>query len=65
MIRCYKCNDAINYGEWIEHNSVVLYEDCYLDTIISPVRKMHYEHDKAEFMQRLKASYPVRKQKFH
>ncbi len=65
MIRCNKCNSAINDGEEVEHNSVVLCEDCYLDTIISPVRKMYYENDKAEFMQRLKESYPVRKQKFH
>ncbi len=65
MINCYKCNNSINDGEGVEHNSVVLCEDCYLDTIISPVRKMYYENNNAAFMQRLKESYPVHKQKFH
>ncbi len=64
MTRCYKCKNVINDGDERKHNSKVLCEECYLDEIVSPVRKMYYEHS-SSFMLRLKDSYISNPQKFH
>jgi len=42
----------------------ILCEDCYIDEFMPKMPKAHYDND-AEFMNRLKDSYSVRKQQYH
>ncbi len=64
MINCDKCKEPVSEGEGRKHNSKTLCEDCYIDSILSTVRKTYYENDAAEFMRRLTVSYSVRQQKY-
>jgi hypothetical protein len=64
MKRCEKCQSAINKNEGREFRSKELCEDCYIDEVMPKRPKSHYDNE-AEFMQRLKESYPVRNQQFH
>jgi hypothetical protein len=57
MAKCDKCNIKIVNGEERDLNFRVLCEDCYIDAVLPPVRKMCYENDSSEFMRRLKDSY--------
>ena len=63
--KCEKCTVKIVRGEERNLNSRILCEDCYIDAILPPVRKMYYEKDSLEFMRRLKDSYISCPQKFH
>ncbi len=64
MINCDKCKKAVSEGDGRKHNARTLCEDCYMDELVPRMQKAHYDND-AEFMQRLKFSYPVHPQKFH
>jgi len=64
MKRCEKCQSTLNKGEGREFHSKIMCEDCYIDEVMPKMPKSHYDND-AEFMQRLKDSYPVRKQQYH
>jgi len=64
MKRCEKCQSTLNEDEWREFHSKILCEDCYIDEVMPKMPKSHYDND-AEFMQRLKDSYPVRHQQYH
>jgi len=64
MKNCDKCKRSINCEEEREFHSKILCEDCYIDALMPKMSKSHYNND-SEFMQRLKDSYPVRKQQFH
>ncbi len=64
MTSCQKCKSSISTGEEREHNSNILCEDCYIDLLLPPVRKMHYENN-ASFMLRLKDSYIACPQQYH
>ena len=63
--KCEKCNVKIETGEERDFNSRILCEDCNIDAVLPPVRKMFYENDSSEFMRRLKDSYIACPQKFH
>jgi len=63
-MKCQKCETSINIGEERKLHSKILCEDCYVDGLMPKMPKSHYDND-AEFMQRLKDSYPVRKQQYH
>ena len=65
MKHCDTCGKAIDDGEDREHNSKICCEDCYIDAILPPVRKMYYENDASEFMRRLKDGYIVIPQRYH
>lgn len=65
MMTCDICKKTICDGEERELNSKTVCEDCCIDALLPRVRKMFYENDRAEFMRRLKDSYPVRKQRYH
>jgi hypothetical protein len=64
MRTCAKCNETIKDGD--EHNirEEILCEDCYIDEIMPRMTKAHYDNEN-EYMNRLKDSYTVRKQKYH
>ena len=64
MKTCSKCKKTIQDGDEKELNTIILCEDCYIDEVMPKMQKAHYDND-VEFMQRLKDSYSVRKQKFH
>ena len=64
MKRCEKCQSTLNEDEGREFYPKILCEDCYIDEVMPKMPKSHYDND-AEFMQRLKDSYPVRKQQYH
>ncbi len=64
MKRCEKCQTVLNEDERREFNSKILCDDCYIDEVMPKMTKSHYDND-VEFMQRLKDSYPVRKQQYH
>jgi hypothetical protein len=64
MQTCKQCNKQINDGEKKELYGKILCEDCYIDAVMPKMPKAHYNDD-AEFMNRLKDSYSVRKQQFH
>ena len=63
--KCEKCNVKIVMEEERNLNSTVLCEDCYIDAVLPPVRKMYYENDSSEFMRRLKDQYISCPQQFH
>ena len=54
----------IKKGDGQEFYSKILCEDCYIDEVMPKMLKSYYNND-AEFMQRLKDSYIVRKQQYH
>jgi len=64
MANCDKCNKSVNQGEEMELGSQVLCEDCYIDAVSLPVRKMYYESS-SNFMMRLKDSYIACPQQYH
>ncbi|MCP4117213.1 MAG: hypothetical protein GY737_17820 [Desulfobacteraceae bacterium] len=64
MPKCAKCNNSVNAENIKKQLSKVLCEDCYIDEIMPKMAKAHYDND-AEFMNRLKDSYSVRKQQYH
>jgi hypothetical protein len=64
MKECEKCKSHIREDEGRKFNSKFLCEDCYIDEVMPKIPKSHYDNE-AEFMQRLKDSYPVRKQQYH
>jgi hypothetical protein len=64
MKRCEKCQSIINEDEGRKLHSKILCEDCYIDEVMPKMPKSHFDND-AEFMQRLKDSYSVRKQQYH
>ena len=65
MNKCEKCNVKVVKGEEKNLNSIILCEDCYIDDVFPPVRKMYYENDSSEFTRRLKDSYISCPQQFH
>ncbi len=65
MMTCSKCGKSVSRGDKREHNSEVLCEDCYIDAVSLPVRKMYYENCGSNFMLRLKKSYSVGQQQYH
>jgi hypothetical protein len=64
-MECSHCQSAIDVSEAREHRGMVLCEDCYIQVLWPPVRKMYYENDHAEFMRRLKESYVSFPQQYH
>lgn len=64
MKKCEKCKSTINEDDGWAFHSKILCEDCYIDEVMPKMPKAHYDND-AEFMQRLKDSYSVRKQQNH
>jgi uncharacterized Zn finger protein (UPF0148 family) len=64
MKKCKKCKVPLKEEEGRTFHSELLCEDCYIDAVMPKMPKSHYDND-AEFMQRLKDSYPSRKQQFH
>jgi len=64
MKNCEKCKTSINSDNMRKLHSKILCEDCYIDEVALKMPKSHYDND-AEFMQRLKNSYSVRKQQYH
>jgi hypothetical protein len=64
MKKCEKCKSPIKKDDGREFHSKILCEDCYIDEVMPKMPKSHYDND-AEFMQRLKDSYSVRKQQYH
>ena len=64
MIKCEKCKSPLKENEWREYKSKILCDDCYIDEVMPKMSKAHYNND-AEFMQRLKDLYSVRKQQHH
>jgi hypothetical protein len=64
MKKCEKCKSPIKEDDERELHSKILCEDCYIDEVMPKMPKSHYDND-AEFMQRLKDSYSVRKQRYH
>jgi hypothetical protein len=61
---CTKCKEKISDGDAKMLYTKILCEDCYIDEAMPKMPKAHYDND-AEFMNRLKDSYSVHKQKFH
>ena len=64
MSNCVRCNQSINPEDVKKIHSKILCEDCYIDEIMPKMPRAHYDND-AEFMNRLKDSYSVRKQRYH
>lgn len=61
---CEKCNKTITDGDAKIFHTKILCEDCYIDEVMPMMPKAHYDND-AEFMNRLKDSYSIRKQHYH
>jgi len=64
MVRCPKCKKMIPREDAKTFQKRTLCEDCYIDELMPKMSKAHYNND-AEFMNRLKDSYSVRKQRYH
>ena len=64
MKRCEKCKSKIKEDEERDFHSKILCEDCYIDEVMPKMPRSHCDND-AEFMQRLKDAYSVRKQQHH
>ena len=64
MSICIKCKKPIPDGDAKMLHTKILCEDCYIDEAMSKMTKAHYDND-AEFMNRLKDLYSVRKQQYH
>lgn len=65
MTVCDKCNRIIDDGQKAKSDSEVLCDDCYIENILSEVRKVYYENSPDEFMQRLQHSFSVNPQRYH
>jgi len=65
MKHCDTCGRAIDEGEERKHQSKTVCEDCYIDTLLPPVRKTYYENDSSEFMRRLRDAYTSIPQRYH
>jgi hypothetical protein len=61
---CTKCRTNIRDEDMKKLHGEILCEDCYIDEVMPKMPKAHYDN-KAEFMNRLKDSYSVRKQQYH
>lgn len=64
METCKQCDKALLNEEKKVLHGTVLCEDCYIDSVMPKMPKAHYDNA-AEFMNRLKESYSVRKQRYH
>jgi recombinational DNA repair protein (RecF pathway) len=64
MSNCKKCGKSLQDGDMKRLQGKIFCEDCYVDEVIPKIPKAHYDND-AEFMNRLKDSYSVRKQQYH
>jgi hypothetical protein len=64
-MKCEKCEEIIQDNNIYKFRDKTLYEDCYIDAVLPPVRKMYYENDSSEFTRRLKDSYISCPQQFH
>ena len=64
MQNCTKCNKTIPDGDAKRFHTKILCEDCYINEVMPKMPKAHYDKD-VEFMNRVKDSYPVRKQQYH
>jgi hypothetical protein len=60
---CIKCKKTIPDGDAKMFHTKILCEDCYIDEVMPKIPKAHYDNA-AEFMNRLKDSYSVRKQQY-
>ncbi|MGD9210181.1 MAG: hypothetical protein PVI90_05365 [Desulfobacteraceae bacterium] len=60
---CEICKTSIKCGEEKKFRDKILCEDCYIDENMPKMPKAHYNNS-AEFMNRLKDSYSVRRQQF-
>ncbi|MCP4692174.1 MAG: hypothetical protein GY859_29280 [Desulfobacterales bacterium] len=65
MSDCERCKKPIIEGDERAHNEKTVCEDCYIDLLLSPVRKMYYENDASGFMLRLKDAYIAHPQQYH
>jgi recombinational DNA repair protein (RecF pathway) len=61
---CTKCKTSIQDEGIKNHHGEILCEDCYIDEVVPKMPKAHYDNE-AEFMNRLKDSYSVRRQQYH
>lgn len=61
---CTKCKKSIPDGDAKLLHSKLVCEDCYIDEVMPRMSKAHYDNG-AEFMNRLKDSYSVRRQQYH
>ena len=64
MKKCEKCKTPLNQHDGWKVHLKIMCDNCYMDELMPKRPKSHYDND-AEFMQRLKDSYPVRKQQYH
>lgn len=61
---CKKCKNKFPEEEMKFLQNYTLCEDCYIDEVMPKMTKAHYNND-AEFMNRLKETYTIRRQKYH
>ena len=64
MPLCAKCKKTIPHEDVKLLYGKTLCEDCYMDEVMPKMPKAHYDNG-AEFMNRLKDSYSMRKQRYH
>jgi len=64
MPKCDKCDLPVHDKDKRGFNGKTLCEDCYIDMLLPPVRKMYYENSDS-FMLRLKDSYIACPQQYH
>jgi hypothetical protein len=64
MKKCKKLKSPIEEDEGREFHLKILCEDCYIDDLMPKMTKLHYDND-AEFMNKLKDSYSMRKHQYH
>ncbi len=64
MKKCEKCKSNVKDDNIKKLKSTVLCDDCYIDEVMPKMPKSHYNND-AEFLNRLKNSYPVCQQQYH
>jgi len=60
---CTQCKIEIPDGDEKTLHTKVVCAECYIDAVVPGMPKAHYNND-AEFMNRLKDSYSVHKQKY-
>lgn len=65
MAHCEQCQTSVSSEDEKKLHSRILCEDCYIDAVWPPVRKMYYENDPAGFVQRMKDSYSMNPQQYH
>jgi hypothetical protein len=64
MPDCTKCHKTVQHGDVKKLHDMILCEDCYVYEIVPKMPGAHYDNH-AEFMNRLKTAYSVRKQQYH